>query len=169
MSVESIGGRWSKVKKKRIHDSRLKSTQLLCNTIKELKKPPSTLLCASAIGYYGSRGKDEVTEETLAGNGFLADLCVDWEKQTKSVEEIRIRVVNARFGSILFLKVGILKLLALASYLKVGIGFENGSNVFNWVSIEDVIGSILFSISNTTICGPINIASPNPVKGIDFF
>ena len=105
----------------------------------------------------------------MAGNVFLAGLCVDWEEQAKSVEEIGIRVVNARFGLILSPKVGILKLLTLASYLKVGIGFGNGSNVFNWVSIEDVIGSILFSISNTTICGPINVVSPNPVKGIDFF
>ena len=169
LSGENIGGRWSKIKKKRIHDSRVKTTEILCNTIKKLKKPPSTLLCASAIGYYGSRGEEVVTEETLAGNGFLANLCVDWEAQVKSVEAMGIRVLNARFGLILSPKGGILKLLTLASHLKVGIGFGNGSNVINWVSIEDVIGSILYSIGNTTIHGPINIVSPNPVKASDFY
>ena len=169
LSGESIGGRWSKIKKKRIHDSRVKTTELLCNTIKKLKKPPSTLLCASAIGYYGTRGEEVVTEDTMAGDGFLANLCVDWEAQANSVKDMGIRVVNARFGLILSPKGGILKLLTLASYLKVGMGFGNGSNVFNWVSIEDVIGSILYSIDNTTIRGPINIVSPNPMKASDFF
>ena len=169
LSGENIGGRWSQIKKKRIHDSRVKTTELLCNTIKKLKKPPSTFLCASAIGYYGSRGEEVVTEETMAGNGFLANLCVDWEAPVKSVEAMGIRVLNARFGLILSPKGGILKLLTLASHLKVGIGFGNGSNVINWVSIEDVIGSILYSIGNTTIHGPINIVSPNPVKASDFY
>jgi len=168
LSGDSIGGRWSKIKKNRIRDSRVKTTELLCNAIKKLKKPPSTLICASAIGYYGSRGEEVVTEETSAGDGFLAKLCVDWEAEAKSVEAIGIRVVNARFGLILSPKGGILKLLTLASQLKVGIGFGKGSNVFNWVSIEDVIGSILYSIGNTTIRGPINVVSPNPVKASYF-
>ena len=169
MSGESIGGRWSKIKKKRIHDSRVKTTELLCNTIKKLKKPPSTLLCASAIGYYGTRGEEVVTEDTMAGDGFLANLCVDWEAQANSVKDMGIRVVNARFGLILSPKGGILKLLTLAPYLKVGMGFGNGSNVFNWISIEDVIGSILYSVDNTTIRGPVNIVSPNPINASDFF
>ena len=165
---ENIGGRWSKAKKKRIYDSRVRTTELLCNTIKKLKKPPSTLVCASAIGYYGSKDEQVVTEETKAGDGFLADLCADWEAEAKSVESIGVRVVNARFGLILSPKGGILKLLSLASCLRTGIEFGKGSNVFNWVSIEDVIGSILYSIGNTTIHGPINIVSPNPVKATDF-
>jgi uncharacterized protein len=169
LSGESIGGRWSKAKKKRIRDSRVKTTELLCNTIRKLNKPPSTLLCASAIGYYGSKGEEVVTEETKAGDGFLANLCVDWEARSKSLEDIGVRVVNARFGQILSPNGGILKLLTLASYLKVGIGFGNGCNIINWVSIEDAIGTILYSIGNTTIRGPVNIVSPNPVKASDFF
>ena len=169
LSGASIGGRWSKIKKRRIYDSRVKTTEILCNAIKKLKKPPSTLLCASAIGYYGSRGEEVVTEETTPGDGFLANLCVDWETQSKSVEDIGIRVVNARFGLILSPKGGILKVLTLASPLKVGLGFGYGSNVINWVSIEDVIGSILYLISNASIRGPVNIVSPNPVMASDFF
>ncbi len=169
LSGESIGGRWSKSKQKRIRDSRIKTTKLLCNTIKKLNKPPSTLLCASAIGFYGRRGEEVVTEETKVGEGFLANLCVDWESQSKSLEALGVRVVNARFGLILSPNGGILKLLTIASYFKVGIGFGNGSNIFNWVSIEDAIGSILYSIGNTTIRGPVNIVSPNPVKASDFF
>ncbi len=169
LSGESIGGRWSKIKKKRIHDSRVKTTELLCNTIKKLKKPPLTLLCASAIGYYGTRGEEVVTEDTMAGDGFLANLCVDWEAQANSVKDMGIRVVNARFGLILSPKGGILKLLTIAPYLKVGMGLGNGSNVFNWISIEDVIGSILYSVDNTTIRGPVNIVSPNPMNASDFF
>lgn len=169
LSGESIGGRWSKIKKKRIHDSRVKTTELLCDVIKNLKKPPSTLLCASAIGYYGSRGEEVVTEESMPGHGFLADLCVDWEDRAKSVESIGIRVVNARFGLILSPKSGILKLLALASFLKAGVTFGNGNNILNWVSIEDVIGGIMYAIDNTTMHGPINMVSPNPLKSSDFF
>ena len=169
LSGESIGGRWSKLKKKRIHDSRVKTTELLCNVIKNLKKPPSTLFCASAIGYYGDRGEEVVTEESMPGHGFLANLCVDWEDRAKSVESVGIRVVNARFGLILTPKSGILKLLALASCLKAGVTFGNGNNIFNWVSIEDVIGGIMYAIDNTSIRGPINMVSPNPTKSSDFF
>ncbi len=169
LSGENLGGRWSESKKKRIRDSRVKTTELLCNTLKKLKKPPSTLLCASAIGYYGNRGEEVVTEETTAGDGFLANLCVDWESHSKSVEAIGIRVINARFGLILSPRGGILKPLTLTSYLKTGIGFGKGTNVLNWVSIEDVIGCILYVIGNTNIRGPINVVSPNPVKASDFF
>ena len=147
----------------------MKTTELLCNTLKKLKKPPATLLCASAIGYYGNRGEEVVTEEITAGDGFLANLCVDWESHSKSVEAIGIRVINARFGLILSPRGGILKPLTFASYLKTGIGFGNGTNVINWVSIEDVIGCILYVIGNTNIRGPINVVSPNPVKASDFF
>lgn len=126
-------------------------------------------MCASAIGYYGRRGEEVVIEETKTGNGVLANLCVDWEAQSKSLEAIGVRVVNARFGLVLSPIGGILKLLTLASYLKVGIGLGNGSNIFNWVSIEDVIGGILYSVGNTTIRGPVNIVSPNPGKTSDFF
>ena len=99
----------------------------------------------------------------------LANLCVDWESHLKSVEAIGIRVINARFGLILSPRGGILKPLTFASYLKTGIGFGKGTNVINWVTIEDVIGCILYVIGNTNIRGPINVVSPNPVKASDFF
>lgn len=105
----------------------------------------------------------------MPGIGFLSNLCVEWKERANSVESIGIRVINARFGLILSPKGGILKLLAFASCLKAGIEFGNGNNIFNWVSIEDVIGGIMYAIDNTTMHGPINMVSPNPVKSLDFF
>ena len=125
-------------------------------------------MCASAIEYYVSRGEEVVTEETIAGDGLLANLCVDWEARADSVKD-RYQGGKCLFGLILSQKGGILKLLTLASYLKVGMGAVNGSNVFTWVSIEDVVGSILYSICNTIIRGPINMVSLSPMQASDFF
>jgi uncharacterized protein (TIGR01777 family) len=154
LAGENIFGRWTDSKKRRILESRINSTRLLCDSLIKLANPPSTLICASATGFYGNQGNEVLTEESKPGFGFLSDVCR--------------RVVNMRFGVVLTPKGGMLqKLLALSRFgLSLKLGDEN--QYISWVSIEDVIGSIFYSIINSSIRGPVNVVSPNPVTNLEF-
>jgi uncharacterized protein (TIGR01777 family) len=165
---ENIFGRWSNSKKRKLLDSRIRTTRLLCNSLSKLKSPPSTLICASAIGFYGSQGRKLLTEETSQGSGFLSDVCQKWEDSTESAKSIGIRVINARFGMVLTPKGGMLQKLVKPSILKIGLKFPDENQYVSWVSIEDVIGSILYSIEDSSIKGPVNVVSPNPIKMSEF-
>ena len=102
LAGESIAeGRWTDEKKRRIRESRVKGTKLLGDALANLSAPPKTFICASAIGYYGNRGDELLTEESPGGNDFLSEVCNEWEQATALAAEKGIRVVNARFGIIL--------------------------------------------------------------------
>jgi len=168
LSGENIFGRWSDSKKRKIMESRIMTTNLLCNSLVKLKNPPSTLICASAVGIYGNRGIDVLTEDSPAGTGFLSVLCQKWEQSSKQAESIGIRVINLRFGMVLTPKGGILKKLVEPSIFKIGLKMGSEKQYISWISIEDVIGSILYSIGDSSIKGPVNLVSPNPMKMSDF-
>lgn len=168
LAGENIFGRWTDTKKQRIFDSRVGSTKLLSDSLTKLSHPPSLLICASAIGYYGDRPNEYLTEDSNPGKGFLSEVCQKWEKATKEATEIGIRVVNTRFGVVLTPKGGILQKLLSPFKLGLGITIGNKDQYISWVSIEDVIKSIFYSITNTSIKGPINIVSPNPVTNLEF-
>lgn len=168
LAGENIFGRWTDTKKQRIFDSRVGSTKLLSESLTKLSHPPSLLICASAIGYYGGRPNEYLTEDSNPGKGFLSEVCQKWEKATKEATEIGIRVVNTRFGVVLTPKGGILQKLLSPFKLGLGITIGNKDQYISWVSIEDVIKSIFYSITNTSIKGPINIVSPNPVTNLEF-
>jgi uncharacterized protein len=168
LAGENIIGRWTNEKKQRILDSRIGSTKLLSESLTKLSHPPSLLICASAIGYYGDRPNEYLTEDSNPGKGFLSDVCQKWETATKEATEIGIRVVNTRFGMVLTPKGGILQKLLTPFKLGLGITIGNKNQYISWVSIEDVIKSIFYSITNTSIKGPINIVSPNPVTNLEF-
>lgn len=168
LAGENIFGRWTDTKKQRIFDSRVGSTKLLSESLTKLSHPPSLLICASAIGYYGDRPNEYLAEDSNPGKGFLSEVCQKWEKATKEATEIGIRVVNTRFGVVLTPKGGILQKLLSPFKLGLGITIGNKDQYISWVSIEDVIKSIFYSITNTSIKGPINIVSPNPVTNLEF-
>ena len=169
LSGENIFGRWSDSKKRKLIESRINTTRLLCDSLVKLKNPPSTLICASAIGIYGDRGNDVLTEETPpAGSGFLSVLCQKWEEATASVKSVGMRLINARFGMVLTPKGGILKKLVEPSIFKFGMKMGSNNQYISWISIEDVLGSILYSIGDSSIKGPVNFVSPNPMKMSDF-
>jgi hypothetical protein len=168
LSGENILGRWSNSKKQRLVKSRIGSTRLLCDSLINLKTPPSTLVCASATGFYGNRGKDVLTEDSPPGSGFLSDVCQRWEESTESAKSIGIRVINTRFGMVLTPKGGILQKLAKPAVLKIGLQLGDENQYISWVSMEDVIGSIIYSIEDSHIKGPINVVSPNPTKMSEF-
>jgi uncharacterized protein (TIGR01777 family) len=169
LAGENIFGRWTTSKKERIMNSRMKSTRLLCDSLTNLVNPPSTLICASATGYYGNRGDEALSEESKPGIGFLSDVCQKWEESTESARNAGIRVVNMRFGVVLTPKGGMLQKLLAPSRFRVGLRFGDENQYISWVSIEDVIGSIFYSIINPSIRGPVNVVSPNPVTNQEFF
>ena len=168
LAGENIFGRWTDSKKQRILESRIKTTRLLCDSLIKLSNPPSTIICASATGFYGNQGNEVLTEESKPGIGFLSDVCQKWEESTETARDAGIRVVNMRFGVVLTPKGGMLQKLLALSRFGIGLKLGDENQYISWVSIEDVIGSIFYSIINSSIRGPINVVSPNPVTNLEF-
>jgi uncharacterized protein (TIGR01777 family) len=169
LAGESIAeGRWTDDKKRRIRESRVKGTKLLGDALANLTKPPQTFICASAIGYYGNRGDELLTEASAPGDDFLADVCVEWEKATALATEKGIRVVNARFGVILDGNGGALKKMLPPFRLGVGGKVGSGKQWMSWIALDDVIGGLKLALTNDSLRGPVNFVAPNPVTNAEF-
>lgn len=161
-------GRWTKKRKQEFFLSRCRDTWLLSQVLLRLYRPPKTLISASAIGIYGNRGKEILTEESARGRGFLADLCVKWEEATIPIANRGTRVVNTRFGTILGRSGGMLgKMIPL---FKLGLGgyFGSGQQIISWVAFDDVVGAINHALHTDTLEGPVNITAPHPVSQREF-
>jgi uncharacterized protein (TIGR01777 family) len=169
LAGESIAeGRWSDEKKRRIRESRVKGTKLLGDALANLTNSPQTFICASAIGYYGSRGDEVLTENSSPGKDFLAQVCAEWEAATSLATEKGIRVVNTRLGVVLDPDGG-----ALAKMLppfRMGLGGKTGSGKqwMSWIALADVVGGIEFALANDSLRGPVNFVAPVPVTNADF-
>ncbi len=164
LSGENIAtGRWTASKKKKILESRVLATKTLCGIISKLKRPPSVLVNASAIGFYGDRGSEALTEESAPGNNFLSEVCKAWEAAVK-VDETKTRVVLLRTGAVLSKEGGALS--SMLTPFKLGLGGKVGSGeqYFSFIAIDDLISIILFAIENKAISGPINAVSPYPIN-----
>jgi len=161
-------GRWTKKKKQTILDSRVKSTRLLASKIAELKHPPKLFISGSAIGYYGETASNTVDESSIAGNDFLAYVAREWEKATKSAQEIGIRTVNLRTGIVLSTQGGALKKMLLPFKMGLGGVVGSGKQYMSWVSIDDVTRIIGFIIQTESLAGPVNMVSPEPVTNYEF-
>lgn len=169
LAGESIAeGRWTEDKKRRIRESRVKGTKLLGDALANLTNRPATFICASAIGYYGNRGDEILTETSAPGNDFLADVCVEWEKATALATEKGIRVVNARFGVILDKEGGALKKMLPPFRLGLGGRIGSGKQWMSWIALDDVVGALKFALANETLYGPVNFVAPNPVTNAEF-
>ncbi len=161
-------GRWSKKRKKQIRDSRIKSTSLLAEKLKELKNPPDLLISASAIGYYGNRGEEILMEDSKKGEGFLADLVQDWEKVAAVAKDAGIRVVFLRFGVVLSARGGALARILLPFKLGIGTIIGDGKQYMPWISIDDVNGVIDYIIKNDAISGAVNVVAPETVTNYEY-
>ena len=169
LAGESIAaGRWTDEKKQRIRDSRIKGTKLLGDALANLTDSPKTFICASAIGYYGNRGDEILTETSAPGDDFLAKVCADWEEATALATEKGIRVVNARFGVILDKKGGALAKMLPPFRMGVGGRIGSGKQWMSWIALDDVIGGLQFALANDSIRGPVNFVAPNPVTNAEF-
>ncbi len=169
LAGESIAeGRWTDEKKKRIRDSRIHGTKLLSETLAKLSTPPKVFLCASATGFYGSRGDEILDEDSAPGKGFLADVCREWEEATRAASDAGIRVVNLRFGPIFSGEGGMLSKLLTPFKLGVGGKVGSGKQYLSWVAMDDVVGVINLALENDALRGPVNVVAPDAVTNLEF-
>jgi hypothetical protein len=155
---------WSPKRKQRILNSRLQAGQALNAAINAAKRKPKVLIQASAIGYYGPRGDDIITEESDPGDDFLAQTCVQWEEVTRPVEAMGVRRAVIRTGIVLSTEEGALPRLLLPHRLFVGGPFGNGEQWYSWIHLADEAAAIRFLIENEQAAGPFNLTGPHPLK-----
>lgn len=168
LAGENIAGRWTAAKKERILRSRVDGTRLLSETLTKLTHPPQVLISASAIGYYGHRGSDTLTEEDLPGRNFLSDVCRQWEAAAQPAQQAGIRVVNFRIGVVLSASGGVLAQMKTPFTLGLGGVVGDGKQYMSWIALDDLIGVIHFLLYQGDVSGPVNAASPNPVSNREF-
>jgi uncharacterized protein (TIGR01777 family) len=161
-------GRWTNGKKQAIRESRVQGTSLLSEALARVSRPPSLFLSASAIGYYGDRGEEQLTEKSAPGKGFLADVCVAWEEATKPAVEKGIRTVYPRFGVVLDPGGGALEKMLTPFRMGIGGRVGNGKQWMSWISLPDVVNGLKFLIEDTSASGPVNFVAPNPVTNAEF-
>ena len=160
--------RWSKKRKQLIRDSRVIPTENLSRIISTLDQPPKTLMCGSAIGFYGDRGTEVLTESSSAGNDFVTDLCSQWEKATYEAKKVGIRVINLRSGIVVTPLGGALVKLLRPAKLGGGGPVGGGRQMQSWISLDDEIFAIHHLMMNDTCVGAYNLTSPNAVSQKQF-
>ncbi len=168
LAGEPIIGRWTAAKKRRILDSRVLSTTALAQTLSDLGNKPPTFIVASAVGYYGNRNANLLTEQSTPGTGFLAHVCRTWEAAADMARQTGIRVVHLRFGMLLSPKGGALKTMLMPFKLGLGGRLGPGTQYISWASLDDAVGAIMYALRTPSIEGPVNITTPEPVTNHAF-
>ncbi|MFH1217939.1 MAG: TIGR01777 family oxidoreductase [Pseudomonadota bacterium] len=169
LAGESIfKGRWNAEKKDRILRSRVEGTKNLVHALGQAENPPSTLICASAVGFYGSRGDEILDESSPAGNDFLAKVCTLWEEEARKAEIFGTRVVSVRFAVVLGTDGGALPQMLTPFKLGLGGRLGNGRQYMSWIHIDDLVNLLLHAAKDENIHGPVNGAAPNPVTNREF-
>jgi uncharacterized protein len=167
LAGEPVAQRWTADAKRKIASSRLQGTRNLVTALSTLSRRPAVLICASAIGIYGDRGDEVLTESSPAGTGFLADLCRDWEKQASLAEALGIRVVRLRTGIVLGVDGGALQKMLPPFKAFVGGRLGSGRQWMSWIHVDDLVGLIIHAIQKT-VSGAVNGTAPNPVINTAF-
>ena len=168
LAGESIVGRWTSEKKARMVDSRVQGTGHLAEALARASRKPQVLITASAIGYYGDRGEETLTEESGPGTNFLAGLCRQWEAATGAAAQAGIRTVQVRIGVMLSTKGGALPKMLTPFKLGLGGRIGSGRQYLSWISIDDVVGAILYALNAGQVRGPVNATAPNPATNSEF-
>ena len=161
-------GRWTAAKKARIRDSRVNGTRLLSDALAKLTHKPKVFVGASAIGFYGDRGDDVMTESSPPGTSFLCQVCRDWEAATELSRQAGIRVVNLRIGVVLTPRGGALHKMLLPFKLCAGGVIGSGRQYMSWIAIDDVIGAIHHALTCESLSGPVNAVAPEPATNRSF-
>jgi uncharacterized protein len=168
LAGENIATRWTAEKKRKIRDSRVRGTQVLCEALAQLAAPPKTLVSASAIGYYGDRGDAILTEDSGPGTGFLAEVCRAWEAATEPAQRSGIRVVQLRLGVVLSAAGGALAKMLPPFRLGLGGVLGTGQQYMSWIALDDVIGTIQHAILTDALQEPANAVAPQAVTNREF-
>ncbi len=168
LAGEPLLGRWTERKKRRIRASRVAGTRLLAETLASLQRPPAVMLSGSAIGWYGSRAEEVLTEASRPGTGFIADVAREWEAATTPAEAAGIRVVHLRTGLVLSAEGGLLAAQLLPFRLGLGAKLGSGRHWMPWIAIHDHVRAMLHLLERPDARGPVNLTSPSPVRNATF-
>lgn len=168
LAGETITGRWSEEKKKKIRDSRVFGTRSLVDAFAKLANKPKVFVSASAVGFYGDRNDEELTESSAAGDTFLAKVCTEWETEARRAEDLGIRTVLVRTGIVLAKEGGALGQMLTPFKFGVGGVVGSGKQWMSWISLEDEIEIFNFALENESVRGAINATAPNPVTNEEF-
>jgi uncharacterized protein (TIGR01777 family) len=168
LAGEPVAQRWNPDVKSRIFDSRVRGTKALVDALAEMRDRPRTLVCASAIGFYGDRGEEVLDETSAAGKGFLPDVCVEWERQARAAGNLGLRVVMVRIGIVLGREGGALKQMLPPFKMGIGGPIASGKQWMSWVHVEDLVEMMAFALTRTDVMGPVNGTAPNPVRNSEF-
>jgi uncharacterized protein len=168
LAGEPIAQRWTGEVKKRIYSSRVDGTRNLVSSAAGLPHKPRVLVAASAVGYYGDRGGEVLTEASSPGSDFLAQLCVAWEREARRATEFDLRVVSVRIATVLGREGGALPRMLTPFRLGIGGQFGSGRQWWPWIHVDDLVRLLVFAAENPALSGPVNGSSPNPVTNADF-
>lgn len=169
LAGESVSGlRWTEEKKKAIRESRVIGTRTLVDALSELEDRPQVLVSASAIGFYGDRGDEVMTETSKPGTTFLADVCREWEAEARRAEDSGIRTVLVRTGIVMSKDGGALGTMLMPFKLGLGGVVGNGKQWMSWISLDDHVRVIVYALENSNVRGAINSVSPDPVTNQEF-
>lgn len=169
LSGENLGeGRWTAARRQSILRSRVEATRTLVAGLGRLQRKPGVFLSASAVGYYGERGDEELTEESGIGQGFLPEVCLAWETHAEGASRWGVRTVLLRFGVILAPKGGALAKMLPLFRLGLGGRLGSGRQWMSWISIDDVVGVVEHALNTPRTTGPLNVVAPVPVTNAEF-
>lgn len=168
LAGESVVGRWTPDRKARILNSRVLGTRHLCEALAQSGRPPGVLISASAIGYYGDRGEEILREKSPPGQGFLPDVCRQWEAATHAASEAGTRVVSIRIGLVLSPSGGALPAMLWPFRLGLGGKIGSGRQWWSWIDISDLVGAVHHILKDDSICGAVNMVSPQPARNLAF-
>jgi len=169
LAGESISAlRWTDEKKKAIRDSRVHGTRTMIEAFARLEKKPKVFISASAIGFYGDRGDEEMTETSSVGDTFLSEVSKEWESESRRAEDMGIRTVLLRNGIVLSKDGGALATMMTPFKLGVGGVVGSGKQWMSWVSLDDAVGIVDYALENENLRGAVNVVSPNPVTNEEF-
>jgi uncharacterized protein (TIGR01777 family) len=168
LAGESIVGRWTEAKKRRIRESRVQGTRNLAEAFAAAPLRPPLLVSASAIGYYGDRADETLREDSSSGDGFLPEVCREWEVAAEPAAKAGIRTVQMRFGLVLSASGGALQKMLLPFRMGVGGNMGTGRQWWSWVDIDDLVGAVQHVIKTEALQGPVNVVAPTPVRNAEF-
>ncbi|HMO83910.1 MAG TPA: TIGR01777 family oxidoreductase, partial [Lacipirellulaceae bacterium] len=169
LAGENIAARrWTADFKRRIRDSRIQGTRLIADAIARAADKPRALICASAIGYYGDRGDEQLTEDSPPGGDYLADVCREWEAACQPARDAGVRVVNARIGVVLSPDGGALAKMLTPFKLGAGGKLGDGRQYMSWIALDDVVAALAALAASPQYAGPVNLTAPHPVTNAEF-
>ena len=168
LAGEPVSQRWTPAAKRRILESRVEGTRRLIDALSRRSRRPSVLVCASAVGFYGSRGDAILTESAAAGEGFLSEVCTVWEKTADAALNLGMRVVKLRTGMTLGKEGGALAQMLTPFQWGVGGKVASGKQWVSWIHVDDLAELIQFAVENAGLSGPVNATAPNPVTNAEF-